>query len=223
PAALVADCVRCGCCLPTCPTYQLWGHEADSPRGRIDLVAAGLGGGEMTDSMVTHIDRCLGCMACVTACPSGVQYDKIVTATRAQIERNHRRSPLDRMFRGLIFATCPRPRRLRVAKVVLRLYRLLRLDRLVCATRLLGRLPAPVRAMESVAPPLARYEGIPARVPAQGERRAVVGLLTGCVQDVFFSSVNAATARVLSAEGCDVIVPERQGCCGALSLHNGRE
>ncbi|MQA02041.1 MAG: 4Fe-4S dicluster domain-containing protein [Streptosporangiales bacterium] len=221
-AQLVADCVHCGFCLPTCPTYELWGHESDSPRGRIDLVNAGLSGAEMTDSMVTHMDRCLGCMACVTACPSGVQYDKIVTATRAQIERNHKRPLFQRMLRGLIFATFPHPGRLRVMRNMLRAYRGLRLDRLIRKVRLHSKLPSSVRAMEAIAPPLSGYEGVPARTPAVGTRRAVVGVLTGCVQDVFFSSVNAATVRVLAAEGCDVIVPPRQGCCGALSLHNGR-
>ncbi|MQA80434.1 MAG: 4Fe-4S dicluster domain-containing protein [Streptosporangiales bacterium] len=222
-AKLVDDCVHCGFCLPTCPTYELWGHESDSPRGRIDLIKAGLEGAELTDSLVTHIDRCLGCMACVTSCPSGVQYDKIVTATRAQIERNHKRPLGQRLLRGLIFATFPHQRRMRVMRALLQVYRFLRLDRLVRATRLHGRLPGSLRAMESIAPPLSKRTDLPVRVPAQGDRRAVIGLLTGCVQDVFFSDVNAATARVLAAEGCDVIVPRRQSCCGALSLHNGRE
>lgn len=219
---LVDDCVHCGFCLTTCPTYVLWGHEADSPRGRIDLVRSGLEGGALTDTMVTHIDRCLGCMACVTACPSGVQYDRIVTATRGQLERRHKRGLQDRLLRGLIFATFPYPRRMRFPRFLLRLYRLSRLERLVHRWRLAPRLPGPLRAMESIAPPSTRHQTLRSRYPAQGTRRAVVGLLTGCVQDTFFSEVNAATARVLAAEGCDVIVPSAQGCCGALSLHNGR-
>lgn len=133
---LVDDCVHCGFCLTTCPTYVLWGHEADSPRGRIDLVRSGLEGGALTDTMVTHIDRCLGCMACVTACPSGVQYDRIVTATRGQLERRHKRGLQDRLLRGLIFATFPYPRRMRFPRFLLRLYRLSRLERLVHRWRL---------------------------------------------------------------------------------------
>ncbi|MBO0827819.1 MAG: 4Fe-4S dicluster domain-containing protein [Streptosporangiales bacterium] len=223
PQELVDDCVHCGFCLPTCPTYDLWAHESDSPRGRIDLINSGLHGAPLTDSLVTHIDRCLGCMACVTACPSGVQYDKIVTATRAQIERLHKRPLHERMLRGLIFSLFPYPGRMRVMRRMLRAYRTLRLDRFVRTVGLYPRLPGPLRAMESIAPPLNESVRLPIRTPAEGERRAVVGLLTGCVQDVFFSDVNAATARVLAAEGCDVIVPQQQGCCGALSLHNGRE
>ncbi|MGH3098729.1 MAG: (Fe-S)-binding protein [Streptosporangiales bacterium] len=219
---LVDDCVHCGFCLPTCPTYVLWGHEADSPRGRIDLVKSGLEGAALTDTMVTHIDRCLGCMACVTSCPSGVQYDQIVTATRGQLERRHKRGLRDRLLRGLIFATFPYPRRMRLPRLLLRLYRLSGLARLVHRYGLAARLPGPLRAMEAIAPPSTRHQTLRSRYPAQGTRRAVVGLLTGCVQDTFFSEVNAATARVLAAEGCDVIVPEEQGCCGALSLHNGR-
>ncbi|HEX6445916.1 MAG TPA: heterodisulfide reductase-related iron-sulfur binding cluster [Streptosporangiales bacterium] len=220
---LIDDCVHCGFCLPTCPTYDLWAHESDSPRGRIDLINSGLQGAQLTDSLVTHIDRCLGCMACVTACPSGVQYDKIVTATRAQIERRHKRPWHERLLRGMIFGLFPYPGRMRVMRGLLGAYRLLRLDKLVRATKLYPHLPGPLRAMESIAPPLNRHVRLPLRTPARGRRRAVVGVLTGCVQDVFFSDVNAATVRVLAAEGCDVIVPQGQGCCGALSLHNGRE
>ena len=220
---LVDDCVHCGFCLPTCPTYVLWGEEMDSPRGRIYLMQAGLEGEPMTDSMVEHIDRCLGCMACVTACPSGVQYDKLIEATRAQVERRHERPPDRKALRSAIFALFPYPRRLRVARAGLRAYQRTGLSGLVRRSGVLDRLPAALRAMEEIAPPLGPVERLPTRLPAVGERRAVVGLLTGCVQGAFFPDVNAATARVLAAEGCDVIVPPRQGCCGALSVHNGRE
>ena len=115
--ALVSDCVHCGFCLPTCPTYSLWGEEMDSPRGRIQLMSQGLNGEPLSDSMVTHFDRCLGCMACVPACPSGVQYDKLIEATRAQVERNYPRSIADRLFRRMLFALFPHPRRLRAASV----------------------------------------------------------------------------------------------------------
>src|SRR6195256_479792 len=111
---LIDDCVHCGFCLPTCPTYTLWGEEMDSPRGRIVLMKEGLrGGSELSPTLVTHIDRCLGCMACVTACPSGVQYDKLIEDARAQVERRHDRSRRERLQRRLVFALFPHPRRLR--------------------------------------------------------------------------------------------------------------
>ena len=223
PAAeLVADCVHCGFCLPSCPTYALWGEEMDSPRGRIYLMNQGLSGEPLSDSMVTHFDRCLGCMACVPACPSGVQYDRLIEATRAQVERRHRRSPRDRALRGAIFALFPYPRRLRALRAPLAAYQRSGLQRLVRRSGLLDLVPA-LATMEAVAPPIRPAPRLPERVAARGPRRAVVGLLTGCVQGAFFPEVNAATARVLALEGCDVVIPRRQGCCGALSVHNGRE
>ncbi len=222
-AALVGDCVHCGFCLPSCPTYVLWGEEMDSPRGRIDLMKQGLSGEPLSDSMVQHWDACLGCMACVTACPSGVQYDKLIDTTRNQVERNHTRSLPDRALRGMIFALFPHKERLRAISVPLRLYQRLRLDVLVRRTGLLERFVPQLAAMEALAPTLGRRTQLPERVPATGARRAVVGMLTGCVQGEFFPDVNAATARVLAAEGCDVIIPRKQGCCGALSAHNGRK
>ncbi len=220
---LVDDCVHCGFCLPTCPTYALWGEEMDSPRGRIYLMQQGLEGEPMSDSMVGHFDACLGCMACVTACPSGVQYDKLIEATRSQVERRHGRSLGQRALRSGIFALFPYPRRLRVLRLPLRAYQRSGAQRLLRRSGLLKRMPTSLRTMESIAPPMGPAERLPERIPAQGQRRAIVGMLTGCVQGVFFPQVNAATARVLAAEGCDVIVPRQQGCCGALSVHNGRE
>jgi len=222
-AELVADCVHCGFCLPTCPTYVLWGEEMDSPRGRIYLMQAGLDGEPMTDSMVGHIDACLGCMACVTACPSGVQYDRLIEATRAQVERRHRRGRTDRLLREAIFAVFPYPRRLRVLRAPLSAYRRSGLQRLVRRSGVLERISPTLAAMESLAPPVRPAPPLPERVAARGDRRAVVGMLTGCVQREFFPRVNAATARVLAMEGCDVVIPRGQGCCGALSVHNGRE
>ncbi|MGH3648859.1 MAG: (Fe-S)-binding protein [Micromonosporaceae bacterium] len=213
--------MHCGFCLPTCPTYVLWGQEMDSPRGRIYLMETGLNGEPMTDSMVTHLDRCLGCMACVTACPSGVQYDRLIPAARQQVERRHPRTWRERLLRDVIFALFPYPRRLRLLRGPLRAYQASGLQRLVRRVGLLRRAPT-LATLESLAPPLGRYERLPTRIPARGERRATVGMLTGCVQSAFFPEVNAATARVLAAEGCDVVIP-RQGCCGALSVHNGRE
>ena len=222
-AALIGDCVHCGFCLPTCPTYVLWGEEMDSPRGRIHLMKQGLEGEPMTDSMVQHWDRCLGCMACVTACPSGVQYDRLIEQTRAQVERRHERTRRDKALRALIFALFPHPRRLRLVRGPLRAFQRSGLDRRIRATGLLEKLSPQLAAMENLAPRLGKPDKLPERIAATGERRAVVGLLTGCVQGAFFPGVNAATARVLQAEGCDVVVPPQQRCCGALSVHNGRE
>ena len=225
--ALVADCVHCGFCLPTCPTYLLWGRETDSPRGRIALIKGGLAGETtITDRFIHHFDTCLGCMACVTACPSGVQYDKLIEATRPQIERRGDRTLGDRLFRRIIFGLFPYPGRLRLAAVTLWAYQRFGLQQLVRATGLLHLLPARLRAMEAVLPAVSlrrAWSNPPVRVPASGERRRRVGLLLGCVQRVFFDEVNAATIRVLAAEGCEVVIPRSQGCCGALLLHSGLE
>jgi glycolate oxidase iron-sulfur subunit len=280
---LASDCVHCGFCLPACPTYQLWGEEMDSPRGRIHLITQILESGQGTEASAEHFDRCLGCMACMTACPSGVQYDQLIEAARswaepaaasdaaanrlslaaAPVAPLPARSRRERAVRAAIFATFPYPGRLRALLGPLRAAQLTGLDRLVASSKLLQRVAPEAAAALAVAPApkaanrrdpgrrwalqfgasstgtsppegsqpaaagmLARRrprEGrVPGRMPAQGQRRAVVGMLTGCVQQVFFPQVNAATARVLSAEGCDVICPPGQGCCGALSLHGGR-
>src|SRR6476646_622310 len=222
-ADLVADCVHCGFCLPTCPTYVLWGEEMDSPRGRIYLMGEGLEGEPLTPSMVGHFDACLGCMACVTACPSGVRYDTLIEATRSQVERRYDRSARAKALRGAIFAMFPYPRRLRLMRGPLRLYQASGLARRLRGSGLLQRVSPTMAAMESLAPELAKAEWVPQRTPARGTRRGTVGMLLGCVQREFFPGVNAATARVLSAEGYDVLAPASQGCCGALSAHNGRE
>jgi glycolate oxidase iron-sulfur subunit len=221
---LVADCVHCGFCLPTCPTYLLWGEEMDSPRGRIYLMRQRLEGEPLDDTMVRHFDQCLGCMACVTACPSGVQYDKLIEATRADVEHEHSRSTGERAMRGLVFGLFPYPRRLRVMRPLLRAYQRSGAARLVNRTRLLDRLPPTFAAMERLMPPVAaEREPIADTTRAHGQRRARVGMLLGCVQREFFPGVNAATVRVLTAEGCEVVAPKTQGCCGALSLHGGRD
>ena len=220
---LVDDCVHCGFCLTTCPTYVLWGEEADSPRGRIYLMKEGLDGEPMSDSMVRHVDACLGCMACVTACPSGVQYDRLIEDTRAQVERRHTRAGRDRALRTAIFSLFPYPRRLRLLRGPLRAYQRSGMQRLAARSGLLDRLGPTLATLESLAPRLARVPAPPRLIKARGRRRATVGMLTGCVQGAFFPDVNAATIRVLAAEGCDVITPPSQGCCGALSVHNGRE
>jgi glycolate oxidase iron-sulfur subunit len=219
---LIADCVHCGFCLTTCPTYVLWGEEMDSPRGRIYQMKQGLDGEPLTGSMVQHFDACLGCMACVTACPSGVQYDRLIEDTRAQVERRHTRTLRERALRGTIFALFPYRKRLRLLRGPLRAYQASGLQRLVGRSGLLDRLAPTLATLESLAPRLTSVPRPPRRVPARGPRRAVVGMLTGCVQGAFFPDVNAATIRVLAAEGCDVLIPPEQGCCGALSVHNGR-
>ena len=217
---MLDECVHCGFCLPTCPTYDLWGEEMDSPRGRIVLMTEAADGGELSPQMVRHWDRCLGCMACVTACPSGVKYDKLIEDTRAQVERNHSRTPLDRMWRSLLFELFPHPARLRALAPLLALSRTLGLHRLA---RRGGPLPR-MRALASLTPetPLRKTMlRLPERVKARGESRGRVGLLQGCVQRVFFHDVNAATAHVLAAEGFEVHAPRLPRCCGALQMHTG--
>jgi glycolate oxidase iron-sulfur subunit len=242
------DCVHCGFCLPACPTYQLWAEEMDSPRGRIYLVNQILDGAELSATAAEHFDRCLGCMACMTACPSGVQYDQLIEAARAWTEEARsgdgvqpavaaragaadvarvppagKRPVRDRAARAAIFSLFPYPRRLRALTAPLRTVQRTGLDRRLASSRLPGRVSPALGAALRLTPPAATWRKLPERVPALGSRRAVVGMLTGCVQSVFFPQVNASTARVLAAEGCDVIIPSGQGCCGALSLHSGRE
>jgi glycolate oxidase iron-sulfur subunit len=214
---VIADCVHCGFCLDTCPTYQLWGQEADSPRGRIVLISEGLQeGARLSAQTVTHIDRCLGCMACVTACPSGVRYDRLIERVRPQIERHHERPLGERALRRLLYETLPHPRRLA------------RLAPLLAITEHIpvSRLPARLRPLAEIAPRRAAPEhraAIPEYTPAVGPRRGRVALLLGCVQRVFYPQVHHATVRVLAAEGYDVLAPPEPDCCGALELHGGAE
>ena len=225
---LINDCVHCGFCLPTCPSYVVLNEEMDSPRGRIYLMDAGHQGRLTLNATITqHFDRCLGDMACVTACPSGVQYGKLIEATRAQVERNHRREPGDRLWREVIFQVFPRQGRLRLLAWPLALLQASGALRLLRRAGLARRLPDPrLRMLEQLMPevsPADLRRRVPEFTPAVGERRARVALLTGCVQSVFFAAVNQATVRVLVAEGCDVYAPRAQDCCGALALHAGRE
>ena len=223
---LIDDCVHCGFCLPTCPTYVLWGEEMDSPRGRIVLMRAGLEeGSEFTDSMATHFDRCLGCMACVTACPSGVQYDRLIEQTRPQVERRHDRSRSERLGRRTAFALFAHPGRLRALAPMLAVSRRIGLDRAV-ANGPIGRRWPRLQALASLAPEVRLRSGgsKPDEFTAgRGEVRGRIGLLQGCVQRAFFGDVNRSTARVLSAEGYDVVAPSSVRCCGALMLHTGYE
>ena len=222
---LIDKCVHCGFCLPSCPTYALWGEEMDSPRGRIYLMKSGLEGRTpMTASFVGHFDACLGCMACVTACPSGVEYGPLIEATRAQIERRFERSAGDRLFRAALFTLVPHPARMRIALMPVLLYKWIK--PLLARSGILALLPERLRALARLAPPVslaALVARVPERTPAKGERRMRVGLLTGCVQRIVFAHVNDATVRVLAAEGCEVAAPSAQGCCGALAVHAGRD
>jgi glycolate dehydrogenase iron-sulfur subunit len=204
---LIDDCVHCGFCLPTCPTYgPLWQEEMDSPRGRILLMSALVDGTvELSATTVQHFDRCLGCMACLTSCPSGVRYDRLIEQTRAHVEEHHQRSDDERILRALVFATVPHPRRLRLALALTP-----------------PRLPGPLAPLAALKPPWRSATLPPEVTPAVGKRRIRVALLLGCVQRVVFGDVNAATARVLAAEGCEVVAPRSQECCGALHLHAGR-
>jgi glycolate oxidase iron-sulfur subunit len=216
---IVDDCVHCGFCLETCPTYVLWGAEADSPRGRIVLINDGLNAeGPMSDEMVTHFDRCLGCMACVTACPSGVRYDRLIERVRPQVERRHTRAPAERALRRLLFETLPHPKRLRVLAPMLAAGRRFRAER---------AMPHRLAAIAKVAPQppsrRAANAGVPQHTPAMGAARGRVGLLLGCVQRVFYPDVHRATVHVLSAEGFDVVAPAAPDCCGALEFHSGEE
>jgi glycolate oxidase iron-sulfur subunit len=221
PAATLIDkCVHCGFCLPSCPTYLLWGEEMDSPRGRIYLMKAGLEGrAEMTPSFVQHFDRCLGCLACVTACPSGVEYAPLIEKTRAQIEQRYDRGVGDRLFRNLLVWFIPHEDRLRLA-----LLPLVVLGPLLRTLAGLPLVPARVRAALTLAPPVSwasLFTKIPERTAASGEERLKVAVLPGCVQKLAFADVNQATVRVLAAEGCSVAAPAALGCCGALPLHSG--
>jgi glycolate oxidase iron-sulfur subunit len=223
---LIDDCVHCGFCLPTCPTYVLWGEEMDSPRGRIVLMKEGLEeADELSPSMVTHLDRCLGCMACVTACPSGVRYDRLIEATRPQIERNYTRPAQERALRRVLFGLFTRPGRLRVMVPLVVAARRAGIAR--AATRLPGKgLSGALRSVVSLAPSVSLSEALrrlPEATAARGTRRGRVGLLQGCVQRVFFGRVNEATRRVLAAEGFEVVAPSAPRCCGALMFHTGYE
>jgi glycolate oxidase iron-sulfur subunit len=219
---IIEDCVHCGFCLPSCPTYVLWGEEMDSPRGRIYLMREGLEGDPLTATVVEHWDRCLGCLACVTACPSGVRYDRLIEDTRQQVERRYPRSFGDRLSRALLFRLAPYPRRLEATRPLVHLARatLGRIQRGLLSRLLPQRLVALQRLADGIP---SSHEGVAEVTPAASEERYRVGLVLGCVQRAFFSTTNAATARVLAAEGCTVLAPGGQGCCGALSLHAGRE
>ncbi len=219
---LFMDCVHCGLCLGSCPTYVETGNENDSPRGRIYLWRAVTDGrAELTDEVRHHLDLCLECRACETACPSGVQYGQIIGSYKKDLAKLMPPAPtLNFLQRWMLFHLTPYAGRMRWALAPLRLMQKLRLDGLV---RAMGKLlPASLRRMQEIVPHLEPHYGrLPEVLPAEGKRRARVALFIGCAADAFFPQTTLATARVLQKNGCEVWVPRGQGCCGALHYHSG--
>ncbi len=214
---ILRTCVHCGFCTATCPTYQVLGDEADSPRGRIYLIKEMLETGRPADARtVKHIDRCLSCLACTTTCPSGVDYMHLIDQARAHIEQTYRRPLGERVLRGVLARVIPYPRRFRLALFAARL-----------ARPLAGLLPdRRLRAMVAMAPdrlpPVSRNDD-PQVFAAVGTRRMRVALMTGCAQKALDTDINDATIRLLTRLGCEVVIPRNLGCCGALTHHMGRE
>jgi glycolate dehydrogenase iron-sulfur subunit len=215
-------CVHCGLCLNACPTYRELRVEMDSPRGRIYQMVQVANGAAITPSYAEHIDLCLACRGCETACPSGVQYGRLVEAARADIENKTRRPWGERAIRWLVFRRLlPSRMNLEIAGALLYLYQASGLKRL---TSMLGFLPARLREVESLAPEIETpfffaYYG--KTLPAEGERRYRVALLGGCIANISFARLNEATVRVLQKNGCEVSIPASQNCCGALHVHAG--
>jgi glycolate oxidase iron-sulfur subunit len=198
----------------------------DSPRGRIYLMDA-INEGEiaLNTATVEHFDSCLGCLACVSTCPSGVQYDKLISATRHQVERNYNRSLPDKLVRQLIFSLFPNPDLLRILLFPLLVYQKLGISKLLQATGIIKAISPRLAGMESILPEItvkSFQDNLPDIIPAKGEKRYRVGVILGCVQRLFFSGVNEATVRVLTANGCEVVIPKSQGCCAALPEHQGQ-
>lgn len=210
-AEAVASCVHCGFCLPACPTYLALGEEMDSPRGRILLMKGALEGELSHEEVLPHVDRCLGCLACVTACPSGVEYGELLTPYREMTEKRRSRSTMEELTRTLTNQTLPYPGRFRAAAVLGRVSKVFK-----------PFLPAALRTMLDLLPErLPPRVALPELAPAKGERRARVAFLNGCVQQVLAPQINRATVDVLTRNGVEVVTPPRQGCCGALSMHTG--
>jgi glycolate oxidase iron-sulfur subunit len=223
---IIRDCVHCGFCLSSCPTYLETGNELDSPRGRIYLMKSAIEGRiPMGDALVKHLDLCLGCLGCEPACPSGVRYGSLIESARSQIERRYRRPFIDRFYRSLLFSVFPYPKRLRLLLPFLFLYQVTGVQRLIRSSGILRRLSGKLARAEGISPKVkfsSLFSSLPNLTPAKGKKRFRVALLTGCVQSVLFPETNAATVRVLVENGCEVLIPRNQSCCGALSLHSGR-
>lgn len=232
PGALIEyqnllDCVHCGLCTASCPTYTETLDENDSPRGRIYLMRAVTDGRlQMDDAVRRHLDLCLDCRACETACPSGVQYGRLIEPFRLAVAQNdHQEGKTHDWFhRWILFGLFPHRARLKLALLPARIAQLLRLDKLIIKTGLWRLLPDRLGRLLTMLPPLTGgLPPLPTHLPAEGTKRARVALFTGCVQDVIFRHTNWATARVLQKNGCEVVIPEGQGCCGAIHFHAGQE
>jgi len=212
-------CVHCGICLPQCPTYRVLGEEMDSPRGRLYLIrAAAEGRLALTETFGRHLDLCLGCRACESACPSGVPFGSLLEATRSQFRR---RASADSLLSRLIFSVFPEPGRMGALLAPLKLYQRSGLRNVVRRSGVLRRFPR-LAAMDAFLPDVTAAVPLPERIAASGPSRGRVGLLTGCVQRHLYPRVNQDTARLLGLAGWDVVIPRDQGCCGALDLHAGR-
>jgi glycolate oxidase iron-sulfur subunit len=218
----IRSCVHCGICLPACPTYRALGEEMDSPRGRVYLMRAVAEGRlDVTDTYTRHLDLCLGCRACETACPAGVPFGSLLETARSDIERKGRPARR-RVIDAFLFGVFPHPPRLAIALGLLRRYQRWGLQALVRRSGLLRRFPR-LAAMEALLPAVPRTDQpLPEFLAARGRARGRVALLTGCVQRYLFADVNRDTMRLLSAAGWEVVAPQAQGCCGALELHGGR-
>ena len=217
-------CVHCGLCLNHCPTYRLWQLEADSPRGRIrQMMLVNQGELPVSAGFVDHIDKCLDCRSCESACPSAVNYGMLVEHARALIERDFKRPLFSRMARNFVYRRLlPYPERIAIAAKLLRIYQRSGLQAAARATGILKLLGLAERDL--LLPPVDRhffFDQLGKTFPARGTRRARVAFFAGCVANVTFTALNEATIRVLTANGCEVVVPGGQFCCGALPAHAG--
>src|SRR5262245_26155139 len=223
---LFLDCVHCGLCTASCPTYLETGHEADSPRGRIYLMRAVTDGKlDLNADVRRHLDLCIDCRACESACPSGVQYGKLIEPFRIHMAKTlPPAASLPWLQRLVLNHVFPYAGRNRLALAPARWMQWSGLDGLMQRWGLLRLMPRSLRQMHEMLPPLRRHPGrLPEVLPAEGKRRARVGLFLGCVADAMFPETNLNTARVLQRNGCEVVVPPRQGCCGALHYHSAQE
>lgn len=219
--SILRKCVHCGFCTATCPTYVTLGNELDSPRGRIYLIKDMLENGRPADEqIVTHIDRCLSCLACTTTCPSGVDYMHLVDHARIHIEKTYRRPIANRLIRNMLALVLPYPQRFRLALKAARLGR--PFAGLLDQVKPLKPLAAMLRLAPSAVPPASTFAE-PATHAPRAERRGRVAILTGCAQPVLDPGINAAAISLLTRLGVEVVVPKGEGCCGALVHHMGRE